>query len=119
MQTRCFSQNFGTKHMEIWSVCVWGQIPYEQLGIGDQRKGRNRIFCGIHVVSESEHSGSHELKSRFTKRRITSLYINMADEWPEIQMAPTSMERIYSPSQPQLELGTDSRNRGKSGLLGD
>ena len=43
-------------------MCIWSQVLYDQLRLGNQRKGRNRIFYGIHVVSESEHSGSHELK---------------------------------------------------------
>ena len=40
-------------------MCIWSQVLYEQLRWGNQRKGRNRIFCGIHVVSESSDSESH------------------------------------------------------------
>jgi hypothetical protein len=62
LQTRCFCQDFGTKNMRTWSVCIRSQVLYEQLRLGNERKGRNRIFCGIHasVVSELEHSESHE-----------------------------------------------------------
>lgn len=61
LQTRCFCQNFGTKNMRIRSVCVWSQVVYEQLGLGNQRKGRNWIFGGTH----SKHLGSHKPKTDY------------------------------------------------------